>query len=169
MSRLKFLLAFLSILFADPAWAQLTHVDTLLASAIAPMIPSSNGAPARIAGDSSIMALVQAIPKVRRDSLTVFYINPLTVTVEKTDSGARMDIMIQGGLINLMNAAVVSRTLSRSVYLSLSPEDWNLIDRNGSRYVHVAATGGFWSNVLEPALVILGAAAVVALFFLIRS
>jgi len=57
----------------------------------------------------------------------------------------------------------------------LSPEDVTAIKSGRDRYIGTGSHDrldnepGFWSSVVEPTLVILGAAAIVALFFLLRS
>ncbi len=153
------------------AQAQLTHVDSVLASSLAPMVPSVNGTTAFLTGDSSLTPLFSAIQKPGSSIAPMFYVAQLSANVQRGDSGkARMDISMQGELLQPMNARAVNRMLARTVNLDLSPNDWNGLENNSDRYVHYGSPpSGFWSNALEPILVVLGAVAVVALFFLIRS
>ncbi|HEY3875077.1 MAG TPA: hypothetical protein VGM92_06345 [Candidatus Kapabacteria bacterium] len=172
--RLKFLplffLLFFVLVFARSASAQLTHVDTMLAAAIMPMVPVVNGVPATMAGDSSILRLSGAMLKTTLSVTPIFYVSSLSATVARRDSGARLHIVIQGDLLEPMNAYATPRTLARTVYLPFRESDWSIVNANASHYVHSEGpSGGFWSSMLEPALVLLGCAAVVALFFLIRS
>jgi len=153
------------------AFAQLTHVDSLLAASLTPMVPAINGNTAFLTGDSSFASLFAAIQKPPTSPSPLFYVAQLSANVQHADSGkARMDISMQGELLQPMNSVAIHRTLVRTVNLDLTPNDWNELQNNSDRYVHYGAPpSGFWSDTLEPILVVLGAAAVVALFFLIRS
>jgi hypothetical protein len=161
------------ILFFPPnlSIAQLTHVDSMLAVSLGPMAPSINGNTALLTGDSSFASLFAAMQRQSTSLTPLFYVSQLSANVQRTDSGtARMDISMQGELLQPMNPIAVNRTLARTVNLDLTPNDWNWLQNNSDRYVHYgSAPSGFWSNTLEPILVVLGAAAVAALFFLIRS
>ncbi len=167
------LLIFTSTIFALPSGlcAQLTRVDSVLASSLMPMVPSINGSQALLAGDSTYTPLFTAVQKAMVASAPLFYVSQLSANVQRMDSGkARMDIRMQGELLQPMNSIAVSRTLARTVTIDLTPSDWMQLQNNASRYVHYGPPqSGFWSNTLEPIMVVLGAAAVVALFFLIRS
>ncbi len=161
------------ILFFLPnaSFAQLTHVDSVLAVSLMPMVPTIDGNPAFLTGDSSLTPLFAATQKSKTSAAPMFYVAQLSANVQRADSGkARMDINMQGELLQPMNSVAIHRTLARTVDLNLTANDWNALQNNSDRYVHYGTPpGGFWSDTLEPILVVLGAAAVVALFFLIRS
>jgi hypothetical protein len=164
---------FVLVIIAVPctALAQLTHVDSVLAVSLAPMVPSINGNTAMLTGDSSLTPLFAATQKSKAPATPMFYVAQLSANVQHADSGkARMDISMQGELLQPMNSVAIHRTLARTVDLDLTANDWNELQNNSDRYVHYGTPpGGFWSDTLEPIVVVLGAAAVVALFFLIRS
>jgi hypothetical protein len=151
--------------------AQLTRIDSVLAASLVPMVPSINGSQALLTGDSSYTPLFIAVQKAMVASAPLFYVSQLSANVQRMDSGkARMDISMQGELLQPMNPIAVSRILARTVTIDLTQGDWMQLQNHASRYVHYGAPpSGFWSNILEPIVVVLGAAAVVALFFLIRS
>jgi hypothetical protein len=153
------------------AFAQLTHVDSVLATSLMPMVPSVNGATAFLTGDSSLEPLFAAAQKPTSSSTPLFYVSQLSANVQRADSEkARMDISMQGELLQPMNSIAINRTLARTVNLDLTPNDWNGLQNNSDRYVHYgSAPSGFWTDTLEPIAVVLGVVAVVALFFLIRS
>jgi hypothetical protein len=167
------LLVFTSALFVLPSvlCAQLTRVDSLLASSLVPMLPSINGNSALMTGDTIFAPLFAAMQKPTSTGAPLFYVSQLSANVQREDSGkARMDISMQGELIQPMSSLAINRTLARTVDLQLTDNDWNALQNNTDRYVHSSSPqSGFWSNTLEPVLVVLGAVAVVALFFLIRS
>jgi hypothetical protein len=169
--RINTILILAALAFPFGAQAQLTHLDSVLASSLVPMVPSHNGTTAFLTGDSSFEPLFAAMQKPALSSAPLFYVAQLSANVQHTDSGkARMDISMQGELLQPMNSVAVNRTLARTVNLDLTPNDWNGLENNSDRYVHYGSPpSGFWSDTLEPILVVLGAAAVVALFFLIRS
>jgi hypothetical protein len=135
------------------------------------MVPTINGSTAFLTGDSSLTPLFAAVQKLNTPTAPLFYVAQLSANVQHADSGkARMDISMQGELLQPMNSVALHRSLARTVDLDLAANDWNALQNNSDRYVHYGTPpGGFWSDTLEPILVVLGAAAVVALFFLIRS
>ncbi len=151
--------------------AQLTHIDSLLASSLVPMVPAMNGTTAFLTGDSSFAPLFAAMQKQTSSFTPLFYVAQLSANVQRADSGkARMDISMEGELLQPMNSLAVNRTLARTVKLDLTANDWNALENTSDRYVHYGAPpSGFWANTLEPIAVGLGAIAVIALFFLIRS
>ena len=164
-------IVFVILAGACTAQAQLTHVDSVLASSLAPMVPSVKGSTAFLTGDSSFVPLFSAMQKPSALGTPLFYVAQLSANVQRTDSGkARMDISMQGELLQPMNAVAVNRALARTVNLDLTPNDWNGLENNSDRYVHYGSPpSGFWSDTLDPILVVLGAVAVVGLFYLIRS
>lgn len=170
MTKKVFILAILTLLLPCSAFAQLTRLDTMLAATLGGMVPMANGIPATMAGDSSLAPLFAMMPKTTFSVTPIFYVSQLSATVQRTDSGARMDVLLRGELLQPMNSIAQTRSFGRSIDFQPTANDWNVLENNGSRYVHFnQPPGGFWSNVVEPIIVVLGAAAVVALFFLIRS
>jgi hypothetical protein len=167
------LLAFAIAILSLPCalQAQLTRVDSLLAASLIPMVPSVNGSTAFLTGDSSLALLFSVVQKPTTPGVTLFYVSQLSANVQREDSGkARMDINMQGELLQPMSSLAINRTLVRTVDLQLTANDWNVLQNNTDRYVHFGSPpSGFWSNTLEKVLVVIGALAVVALFFLIRS
>jgi hypothetical protein len=171
MTKTIIVLAIAILVLPNSSRAQLTRVDSMLASSLVPMVPSINGSTAFMAGDSSLAPLFAAMQKPTSLGAPLFYVSQLSANVQRGDSGkARMVISVHGELLQPMNSLALNRTLARTVDLQLSPNDWNSLQNNADRYVHSGApSSDFWSNTLEPVLVVLGAVAVVALFFLIRS
>ena len=160
------------ILFFLPnaSFAQLTHVNRMLVS-LMPMVPTIDGNPAFLTGDSSLTPLFAATQKSKTSAAPMFYVAQLSANVQRADSGkARMDINMQGELLQPHEFRCDTSHARATVDLNLTANDWNALQNNSDRYVHYGTPpGGFWSDTLEPILVVLGAAAVVALFFLIRS
>jgi hypothetical protein len=170
-SKISFALVMLTLAFPRGSRAQLTRVDSLLASSLVPMVPSLNGSTALLTGDSSFASLFAVMQKPTSSGAPLFYVSQLSANVLREDSGkARMDITMQGELLQPMNSLAVNRTLMRTVDFQLTANDWNALQNNADRYVHSGSPpSGFWSDTMEKVLVVIGAVAVVALFFLIRS
>ncbi len=166
-------LVFVIMLVASQgASAQLSRVDSLLASSISAMLPAVSGGAPLVTGDSSLAPLLASVPKPSSAASPIFYVSQLSALVQHTDSGARMDIAIQGRLLQPANSIAMPCSLSRSVLLQLTPRDWQQLEANANRYARLDTPsdgGGFWDKTLEPVLVVVGAIAVVALFFLIRN
>ena len=158
------------VFFSCGAQAQLTHIDSVLATSLVPMVPSINGTTAFLTGDSSFTPLFAAMQRPSSSSAPLFYVSQLSANVQRSDSGnARMDISMQGELLQPMNSVAVNRTLARTVDLELSATDWNGLENNSDRYIHYgSAPSGFWTNTLEPITVAVGALAVIELFLINR-
>ncbi len=162
---------FLMFALAESASAQLSRIDSVLAASLSPMVSSVSGTTAFLMGDSTLAALLSMVQQPKASSAPIFYISQLSANVRRSDSGtSRMDISMQGEVLQQMNSLATPRSLARTVNIQLTPSDWIQLQNNTDRYVHFGAPpGGFWSDTMEKVLVVVGALAVVALFFLIRS
>ncbi|GEM_PF-2059601 len=170
------MLLVLFVFSVDPAHAQLSHADSVLAHSIPSILPANQNSPWIVTGDSTLSPLLSLVPSPSGLDLPIFFIEQLTATVSGTKTNSTMDISVQGALIT--TAPNSSRTpnssrrfYERTIDTLLTDRDWDVLETNGDRYVHFVTTSekSVWSSVLEPALVVLGAAAIVALFFLVRS
>jgi hypothetical protein len=164
------------------ARAQLTHADSLLAKAIDPLVKTlaPNDGCIVIISDTALAPFTAAISRVRKRCQLTFFIEKLSTNIQfhrtnGIDSGT-IAIQVHGVLLDSRGGSSgKTMSASSSIDILLTPEDVSAIRSGRDRYIgtgsHEQTEGGpsFWSSVVEPALVILGAAAIVALFFLLRS
>ncbi|MFI5202336.1 MAG: hypothetical protein ACHQNE_08110, partial [Candidatus Kapaibacterium sp.] len=165
-----FLLLFVIVPIA--ARCQVSHVDSLLAESLGEMRPSIASTPFIWNGDSSLQPLLRVMPVTEGTSVPVFSIENLSATVRGEGSAsARMFVNIQGALVRPGDPVAQPRSISRTFNITLLARDRMLLETNQDRYVSLEqpAQPSFWSSTLEPVLVVIGAAVIVALFFLIRS
>jgi len=165
-----FLLLFVMIPIA--ARCQVSHVDSLLVESLSEMRPSIASTSFLWNSDSSLQPLLKLMPESGGLSVPVFYIENLSATVRGEGSAsARMFVNVQGALVRPGDPVAQPRSISRTFDVVLLARDRMLLETNQDRYVSLEqpATRSFWSSTLEPALVVVGAAVIVALFFLIRS
>jgi hypothetical protein len=105
-------------------------------------------------------------------SVPIFYVSSLSATVQTMDSAkARMSIDLGGALLRPGDPMARTQSISRVFDIFLTQRDRILLETNQDRYVSLEqpTPKSLWSRTLEPALVVIGAAVIVALFFLIRS
>ena len=150
---------------------QLTHLDSVLAQSVFGTIATLDHGNVNVAGDSSFLPLLRILPAARISSTTTFYVDQLFATIASTDSLNHLQITFHGNLIRPGSQVAEPHSWSFANPVVITPMDREILETNGARYVHLerAPVRSFWDSTLEPALVILGAAAIVALFFLIRS
>jgi hypothetical protein len=173
----------IALVFLVPnARAQLTHADSLLAKAIDPLVKTlaPNDGCIVVISDTALAPLTAAISRMRKRCQLTFFIEKLSTHIQfhrtnGIDSGT-IAIQVHGVLLDTRGGSSgKTMSASSSIDILLTPEDVIAIRSGRDRYIgtgsHEQAEGGpsFWSSVVEPALVILGAAAIVALFFLLRS
>ncbi|HEX5316404.1 MAG TPA: hypothetical protein VFX22_07115 [Candidatus Kapabacteria bacterium] len=154
------------------AECQVSHLDTLLAQSLAALRPAVTTVPFVWSGDSILQPLLRSAPQMQGESLPIFYIGNLSAIVEAGDSAkGRMSVTLGGALLRPGEPVARPQSISRVFDILLTKRDRMLLETNQDRYVSLErpATKSFWSNVLEPALVVLGGIVIVALFFLIRS
>jgi hypothetical protein len=152
--------------------AQLSHVDSTLVQSLAMLTTTISAGPFVWSGDTNLYPLLSAMPTTAGTCLPVFYIDHLSATVDSGSANkATMKVDVDGSLLRPSNPVAQPHTVSRSLELRLTANDWTLLETNADRFVHLnhPSPPTFWSNVLEPGLVVLGGIVIVALFFLIRS
>ncbi len=151
---------------------QVSHIDSLLVESLGELKPSIASTPFVVSGDSSLQPLLRLMPESGGPSVPVFYIENLSATVRDEGlASARMFVNVQGALVRAGDPVARPRSMSRTFDVVLVARDRMLLETNQDRYVSLeqAAQQSFWSSTLEPVLVVIGAAVIVALFFLIRS
>ena len=171
-----FLLLF--VIVPGAARCQVSHIDSLLAFDLGAAISQHVGnKPFTIASESSLQALIRAIPHSTGGS-SVIEITGVSAMVDlrdvKDSKDSRSDqlfVNARGTIISPGNSLAQPWAVSRAFNISLTARDRLLLETNQDRYVSLerAAPKSFWASTLEPALVVIGAAVIVALFFLIRS
>jgi hypothetical protein len=168
VTRYSFL-AGLFLLLPTFARAQVTHLDSALAKSLAGAVSGLAPAGVNVAGDSSFLPLIRLQPVVSNSAPTV-YIDLLSATVETLDAVNSIQIIMHGSLLRPGNPVAESHSWNFKSPVVLIPSDRTALETDLDRYVQwEAGRQSFWSRTLEPALVILGAAVIVALFFLLRS
>ncbi len=150
----------------------------MIAHALPSLVSARVGSDVILIGDSTLRPLIEAAPKSAGSNLPMFYIGRLSATLHDVrsamrgadfDMAGRLDVELEGGL--LTQGVNVSSNKIISSFITISSEDWSRTETNADRFVHLEQPPpkSFWESTLEPALVVLGAAVIVALFFLIRS
>jgi hypothetical protein len=183
--QLAFQIAFtVALLVPHRAQCQVTRLDSIVAMSVAGAIDSLDRGNVTVAGDSSFLPLIKAMPvssgsgvpsagsgQALARQLATFYIDQLDATVTSTDSPSLLHILLHGSLIRPGNPVAEQHSWNFSNPIALTEADRSALIINTDRYVHLdrAAPRSLWDSTIEPALVVLGAAAIVALFFLIHS
>ncbi len=187
MSRgsLLLLLSLLAV-FPASAKAQLTRLDSILAQTLPIMVlqPGHSG-PIIIHGDSDLAPLLGVVPNPVGTSLPMFYIEYLGTSINSRDAAnAKLNIEMRGVFLNadqpVSHKAIFTKTLdirlSADDNASLARHESHYLERIYDSYVSQSASANdnvsgtsFWSSTVEPALVVISAVAIVALFFLVRS
>ncbi|HWF45023.1 MAG TPA: hypothetical protein VG537_10310 [Candidatus Kapabacteria bacterium] len=169
VSRYAQLVAVQLLLCVSFTRAQLTHLDSALAKSVAGAVSGLDPAGVDMAGDSSLLPLIRLQPVVSNSAPTL-YIDQLSATVETLDAVNSIQIIMHGSLVRAGNPVVELHSWNFQSPVVLIPTDRHALETDSDRYVQwEAGRQSFWSRTLEPALVILGAAVIVALFFLLRS
>jgi hypothetical protein len=156
---------------ARPAAAQWTRLDTVLFRSLGDSLWSVNYGHIRVVGDSNVATYFNIASDWPAADLTVIFLDQLSAVIFVTDTMAHLNIQSQVVLISPSINIPERRSWNFNRLISLTPADLTGLETNRSRYIHLEKTAApsFWESTLEPALVILGAAVIVALFFLIRS
>lgn len=166
------LFLFLFVIIPLTAQCQVSHLDSLLAQSLGALRPSVTSASFVWSGDSILQPLLWVTTQTSGQFLPVFYIGNLSAIVQAGDSAkARMSVNLGGALVRPGDPVARPQSVSRVFDIVLTKRDRMLLETNQDRYVSLEqpATKSFWSSTLEPALVVIGAAVIVALFFIIRS
>jgi hypothetical protein len=171
-----------SLLWIASARAQLSRVDSLLAQSVVTMIQPLSPDEIAISSDSLLYPLVAVMPHAMGTCLPTFFIDHLFAIVYNADSAnSEMDVELNGVLLIPGSPRAKNVHLGKNVSIKLTSDerrDFHQKHRLGQfvwekqyRFLSEDASSdhSFWSRVLEPALVIVGATAIVALFFLLRS
>jgi hypothetical protein len=162
-------LALVSVsLWCSTAYGQLSHLDSLFATVVREEIFVA--APhAQIVADSSFVNILPLFAGLANGS-SIFHLEQAFGVVVGGADTTRLRVTIAG---SILDQSPVARPWSITTLreLRLTQRDQELLETHGSRYVHMDSepTPSFWESALEPALVLLGAGLIVALFFLIRS
>ncbi len=156
----------------------LSHLDSTVAAQLGAMLSKeAGGKPFALAADGGLQIFIAAVPHLQ-SSTTLAQVNALSATVaitdfKKPDTAKATPILLNAsGTFLTMGSSLVQRwSIEHSFDILLTPGDRALLETNGDRYVALEQepASSFWSSIAEPALVVLGGIAIVALFFLIRS
>lgn len=126
-----------------------------------------------ITGDSSLRPLLATMKQPAGICQTMFFIDDLSATIDSSKTSATMSVRMNGAILRPSEPgrAAERHSLDRNFTLQLSDADRSALETNRTRYVRLEheEPHSFWDSVLEPLIVVLGAAVIVALFFLIRS
>ena len=157
--------------FFSESRAQLTRLDTLLAKAIRDTTHATYASGLTIVGDTQLSPLLALIAERTVQASPTLLLTDIGGAVRANDTGSQMTISMSGHV--LPNGGALSQPLNWNFTrpVALTSRDRADLETNRSRYVHLEreTPKTFWESTLEPAVVVVGAAAIVALFFLIRS
>jgi hypothetical protein len=152
-------------LSASAAGAQWTRLDSVVAISVSVLLrPAST---MHVTFDSSLQAMKPFVQSaVAGDTLRI---TELSATLDTSMLPATIVIQLTGRA-----SGVETRHWTSNVALPDADRSALALETNRSRFVKLKAQpvveqGSIWSDVLEPALVVIGSGAIVALFFLIRS
>lgn len=163
--------------FPFACYAQISHLDSSLAQRLTTLFyREAGGKQFALVSDSGLAPLLSAAPL--SSGPTILNVENCSATVSEKDledrNGSRaIPVLVNANGIVLTSGSTLSRSwaISDTMLLSVSLADRALIETNRDRYVVLERElpQSFWSGIAEPALVVIGAIAIVALFFLIRS
>lgn len=164
--------------FPNFCFAQVSHLDSALAIQLAAELShQAAGKPFAVAADSGFQSFIGAMPH-GAGSAEVAQLRGFSATVAGKDFTDASDgkvtpvlVNVEGNWLDDGNPLPRQWSVEHTFAVSLSPADRTLLETNRDRYVTLerVAPTTFWSGIAEPAIVVLGAIAIVALFFLIRS
>ena len=152
-------------LSASAAGAQWSRLDSVVARSVSELLRPS--ATMRVTFDSSLQAMKPFVQSAATgDTLRI---TELRATLDTSMLPATIVIQLTGRA-----SGVETRHWTSNVALPDADRSALALETNRSRFVKLKAQpvveqGSIWSDVLEPALVVIGSGAIVALFFLIRS
>ena len=99
----------------------------------------------------------------------MFHIERLYAVITGDKAHPKLDVEMRGSMMRPGVISARQHELSGSYDLILSEVDWQVIESNRDEFVHIQGDQSFFAKTLAPALVVMGAAAIVALFFLVRG
>ena len=169
----------LTILFLPcVAKAQLSRLDSVVARTIPEIIQPLATDPIALSSDTALAPVIALIPRPSGMCLKTFFIDYLSATARRKDSTTNIAIDLRGVFLVPDSALGKEYSLSKTIQVALTSSEQSSLSQRGrlGSIVHAEyftedtpVDHSFWSGVLEPALVVLGAAAIVALFFVLRS
>jgi hypothetical protein len=151
------------------ASSSLTHADSVLARSIASLVQPLTNGQVIVTGDTSLYPLLKLVDNPIGICLPMFHIDRLSAVISGDKAHPKLDIDLTGSLMQPGVISAHQHELTGSFGLILSDADWQAIESNRDEFVHMREESGFFSKTLAPALVVVGAAAIVALFFLVRG
>jgi hypothetical protein len=159
------------------AHPKITHIDSLIGHEIIALIAARVGSDVILVTDSSFLPLVELSPKPTAVNAPMFYLERFSAVLhdlrgqlhEDMDVAGRIDLELEGALLT-QGSHITSKKLITSMR-TLSTADMRGVETSTDRFVQreVPVEQSFWAKTVAPVLVILGAAAIVALFFLVRG
>ncbi|MDP4200698.1 MAG: hypothetical protein Q8922_08730 [Bacteroidota bacterium] len=151
---------------------QIGHADSMVATSLAALIQPLASGPLIVTGDTSLRPLLDLLPQPVGICLPMFYIERLTATIrgKRTDT-AHLYVSFTGAFLRPGNPTSKTFSLSANYGITLTDREYDGIAAGRDPYVRIEdePSTSFWSRTLEPALVVIGAAVIVALFFLVRG
>ncbi len=152
-------------------FAQLTRLDTLFLRSLGDSILKVDHGHVRVVGDSQIASYFNTASDWPMSGRTIVALDHPSATVLLKDSSAKMHIAASAVLISPGSNIPEHRFWNVDQTVGITAQDRSDIETNRSRFVMLQheTPKSFWESTLEPAVVVLGAAVIVALFFLIRS
>jgi hypothetical protein len=149
--------------------AALSHADSVLARSIADLVHPLGNAQTIITGDTMFYPLLKLIDRPIGICLPMFHIDRLSAVVSGDKAHPKLELTLMGSLMRPGVISARQHELTGSYDLLLSEADWKTIESNRDVFVHMQGDQSFFAKTLAPALVVIAAAAVVALFFLVRG
>jgi hypothetical protein len=166
------------IISSQSCFAQLARLDTIVARAIPEIIQPLSVDPIVVSSDTGYKALIAILQQPTGICLKTFFIDYLTAAPDKDDSITNIHINIRGVFLQPGSPSGRIYNLNKTVPVTLTTEERKVLRAKGQlgqtvyrwyQTEDAPVEHSFWSGILEPAIVIIGAAAIVALFFLLRS
>jgi hypothetical protein len=154
---------------SQSAPASLTHADSVLARSIVSMIQPIESGQMIVTGDTSLYPLLKLVDNPIGLCLPMFHIEGLSAIVNGNLDHPKLEVSVRGSLMKPGVISAQEHEFSGSFDLTVSKSEWDKIESNLDPYVHMREESSFFSRSLAPALVVIGAAAIVALFFLVRG
>lgn len=147
----------------------LSHADSVLAKAIVTLVQPLEAGQIIVTGDTAFWPLLAVVDRPVGICLPMLHLERLSAMISGDASHPKLDIEITGSLLRPGVISSRQQVLRGTFDLTLTKAEWESIESNSDPYVHLREESSLFSRTLAPALVILGAAAIVALFFLVRG
>ncbi len=159
------------------SFGQCSHLDSALAIRLGTALSQeAGGKPFMLAADSGLGPFIAVVP--HGNAGTLLQISNFSAKIGTEDSKhlgdskiARVSVECYGTSVEQGSAVARRWALLQVFPLPVTPADIAVLETNRDRYVTIErpAAESWWASTVEPALVVLGAAVIIALFFLIRS